>query len=164
MTAEQPSSRVIESAQDLLAVVELDGIEVYEVSGRGIDRGSVDDYEETYDIKVAVNVSPEYLKTRFTMTFNAAVGEYRVDLAVRYRIEEQGLQIPPAATVDFAERVGVMAAFPFLRENIYNIASRLGDPIPVLGLVRQGQFKLEMDPAVVAQAASDASAASPQRE
>jgi hypothetical protein len=60
------------------------------------------------------------------MTFHAAAGEYRVDLAVRYRIEEQGLQIPPAATVDFAERVGVMAAFPFLRENIYNIASRLG--------------------------------------
>ena len=145
MTSDAPTQHTIESAQDLLAVVELDGIEVYEVSGRGVDRGAVDDYEENYDIKVAVNVTPEFLKTRFNMTFNAAVGEYRVDLAVRYRIEEKGLTIPPAATVDFAERVGVMAAFPFLRENIYNIASRLGDPIPVLGLVRQGQFKLEME-------------------
>lgn len=155
MTAEQPSSRVIESAQDLLEVVELDGIEVYEISGRGVDHGSVEGFEETYDIKVAVNVTSEYLKTRFTMTFNAAVGEYRVDLAARYRIEEQGLDIPRAATVDFAERVGVMAAFPFLRENIYNIASRLGDPIPVLGLVRQGQFKLEMDPSAAPVGESD---------
>lgn len=145
MTTEASPRPPIETAQDLLAVVELDGIEVYELSGRGIDRGS-EDYEENYDIKVAVNLTPEFLKTRFNMTFHAVVGEYRVDLAVRYRIEEEGLEIPRPATVDFAERVGVMAAFPFLRENIYNIASRLGDPIPVLGLVRQGQFKLEMNP------------------
>lgn len=50
--------------------------------------------------------------------------------------------IPEAINVEFAERVAFMAIYPFIREHVFGIATRLKHPAPVLGLVRQGGFKL----------------------
>jgi hypothetical protein len=120
----------VEDVQALLQIIELEGIETYEIRGIGINRG-VEDFEETYAIKAAVNVGPEFLHTRFTLTFESKSGQYIVDLAVRYRIEKENVVIPQAITVELAERVGIMAAFPFLREQLYGLATRLGHPVPV---------------------------------
>lgn len=144
-----PAVLTVETAQALLEVVELEGIETYELSGIGVARENVDEFKESYEIKVAVNATEEAIRTRFVMTFEATNGRYKVDLAVRYKIEREGVRVSPAASVEFAEKVGVMAAFPFLRENVYNLATRLGHPVPVLGLVRQGQFQLTPDAPVV---------------
>jgi len=136
--------RAAEDIHELLALVTLDGLEVYELRGRGIDRSDVDAFEENFQIRAAVNLEPEQLKTRFMTTFFAEVGEYYVDLAARYVLSEPR-SIPSALAIEFAEKVGIMAAYPFVREHVFNLASRLGHPIPVLGMILQGQMRLEPD-------------------
>jgi len=47
--------------------------------------------------------------------------------------------------VDFIERVAIMAAFPFLREAIARMASRLEVDVPLIGLLKTGQFQLHAE-------------------
>lgn len=139
-------SVTLEKVEDLLGVVDLQGVEVYEIRGRGVERTEGETAEDGYTIKAAVMASDSDVKTRFMLTFKASGGEYFVDLAMRYgytSVFEGG--VPQEIAVEFTERVGVMAAFPFLREQIHGIATRLGHPVPVLGLIRQGQFNLSID-------------------
>ena len=143
MSDSSPPIEVL-TIQDLLGLVELQGIEVYELRGRGIDRADAAEFEEGYAISAAVNAAPDQIKTRFMLTFSAVNGESYVDMAVRYALAVPA-SVPQAISVEFAERVGIMAAFPFLREHVYNLASRLGHSIPVLGLIQQGQFTLTPD-------------------
>ncbi len=135
----------VEDAKQLLQYVELDGIETYEVRSRLVSReASEEEFEEGYQIKAGIRFEPDLVRTRFTLTFDATTAEFVVDMAVRYRLETN-VTVPQAVAVEFAERVGVMAAWPFLREHIFALATRLGVPVPVLGLLRQGDFSLTPD-------------------
>lgn len=142
--SETSSPAGVATIEELLALAELEGIEVYELRGRGFDRSDALSFEEGYAINAAVNTALDQLKTRFMMTFSATAGEYYVDMAVRYALNPPAT-VPQDVSVEFAERVGIMAAFPFMREHVYNLASRLGHPLPVLGLLHQGQFRLTPD-------------------
>lgn len=134
----------VEDARELLSHVELVGIELYELRARATTRENVAEFEEAYEIKAAVNNEPGTLRTRFTLTFNAKDAEYVVDLAPRYDLAD-GIEVPQTVAVEFVEKVGIMAAFPFLRENLFGLATRMGRPVPVLGIVRQGDFRLTPD-------------------
>lgn len=149
----------VSDAKHLLEHAELDGIETYEVSARLVERG--EGFEEGYLIKAGIVFDPSALRTRFTLTFSAAAADFTVDLAVKYRLDEAVI-VGQEVAVEFAEKVGVMAAWPFLREHVFGLASRIGQPVPVLGLLRQGEFTLTPDdPAPDTAAISTADLADP---
>lgn len=134
----------VDSVHALLGLAELQGVEVYELRGRELVRPEDADFHEGFVITAAIDAAPDQIKTRFMLTFSSAVGEYYVNLAVRYVFSVPAL-VPKAVAVEFAEKVGIMTAFPFLREHVYNLASRLGHSVPVLGLLKQGQLTLTND-------------------
>lgn len=132
----------VSDAKQLLEYVELEGIETYEVSARLVERA--EGFEEDYFIKAGIRFDSDALRTRFTLTFSAAAADFTADLAVKYRLDED-VTVGRQVAVEFAEKVGVMAAWPFLREHVFGLASRIGQPVPVLGLLRQGEFSLTPD-------------------
>lgn len=134
----------ISDARDLLDHVNLEGIEVYELVARGIRRDNAEGHEDVVKIQAqAMNVDST-LRTRFTLTYSAVSADYKVDLAARYALT-QPLQLKDEVISEFVERVGIMAAYPYLREHLFNLASRLGEPMPVLGILRQGDFRLQSE-------------------
>lgn len=139
----EPASKAVEDVQALLDIVDLESIDVYEVRARAMTRGP--EFDEGFLIKAAIDFRPNQMRTRFMMTFNATEAEYYVDLASVYVLEVE-VEVPQAIAVEFTERVGIMSAYPFLREQIFGLATRLGQPVPVLGLLRAGTFGLSVDP------------------
>lgn len=138
MSATEP--REIEDTVELLEYIDLEGVEIYELHGIGVeDRG--EEYAEGYEIQAAINSEPGVFKARFTMKVHARGADYRTDLALRYGFSEP-VSFSPEIAVDFTERVAFMSAYPFLRESAHTTATRMGHPVPVLGLIKQGEFKL----------------------
>ena len=126
----------------LLDLVELEGIDVYEVRARTVNRP--EGFDEGYTIKAGIDVTTGQMRTRFSMTFNASEAEYFVDLGAVYSLASP-VEVPQPLAIEFAERVGIMSAYPFLREQVFGLATRLGQPVPVLGLLRQGMFTLSVE-------------------
>ena len=56
----------------------------------------------------------------------------------------QIIDLGQAAIHSFIEKVALMAARPFLREGIATIAARMELPVPVLGLMKQGQANAQL--------------------
>lgn len=138
-------SERVSDAIELLQHVELDGIEFYELRGQSMRR-EVEEFEDEWGIRAAVRLDEGTLHSRFSLTFSASTAEYFVDLAVRYTFAAD-IEVPEEVAREFVEKVGIMAAFPYLRENVHGIASRMSHPAPVLGLIKQGQFTLTPDEA-----------------
>jgi hypothetical protein len=141
--------RTLQCVEDLLEVVELVAFETYEIHGVSSGKPAGAELEGRYDIQASFGREDDNLKFRFTLTFTFDLGQYKVDMASVYKLSEP-VTIPEAINVEFAERVAFMAVFPFLREHVFGIATRLQHPTPVLGLVRQGGFKLTADEAAPA--------------
>jgi hypothetical protein len=68
--------------------------------------------------------------------------EITADFEAEYRFSESGGRISKEAQVEFAEKVAFMALVPYLRESVHTTAMRLGVKPPLLGMVRQGEFRL----------------------
>ncbi|CAN5754422.1 hypothetical protein BH24ACT4_BH24ACT4_02800 [soil metagenome] len=67
--------------------------------------------------------------------------EYLVDAEARYVVSEP-VVIESAVQLEFAERVGVMAVYPFLRASLLDLSTRLGAGRAVLPIIRGGNLKL----------------------
>lgn len=59
-------------------------------------------------------------------------------------MERELIDLGQAAIHSFIEKVAIMAAWPFLREDIATIAARMELPILMLGLIKQGQAKVQL--------------------
>jgi hypothetical protein len=141
---------------DLLQLVELTEVHFYEISGRRRVQDTSDgDSSDEVDaeavipaapghpsISVMMRSSPTFIEVRTRLALLHEGVEFAVDAAALYRT-----QVPVAYTEDlrteFAERVGVMALWPFLREALHTHAAKLRTTLPLLGLLRAGQVDLE---------------------
>lgn len=82
------------------------------------------------------------LGIRFRMLFTGSAEEYVADYEAVYVLDEiVSTKLNESILKAFAEQVGFMAVYPYLRMSIYGSASRLGMPKPVLGLARRGDFQ-----------------------
>lgn len=127
-------------AADLLAHSELTEIRVYEIGGRRVDgTGS----ESAEDFQVRATGNTHHFETRARLTLVTAEAELLADLSAVHAFDEE-LNISKEVAAEFTQRVGIMAVYPFVREQIFTSASRLGVTAPVLGMLRAGQFNIEM--------------------
>lgn len=97
--------------------------------------------EPSQSLQILQHAEHEHVEVRCVMEVVTEEGRFVADVASRYDYSEP-LQVEDAALEEFTARVGVMAAYPFLREAIHQTASRVRLPAPLLGLLRHGQVEL----------------------
>lgn len=95
---------------------------------------------ETFSISVQGNEA--WFETRAKMIVQTEDADLVAQAGAIFTFTEP-LDVAEAVAAEFVEKVGVMAVFPFLREQIYTTASRLGVAPPVIGLLRAGSFRID---------------------
>jgi hypothetical protein len=132
----------INDIHELVAAVQLGNILVHEERARRLHWSEDELLNLNFPLaENSMGISENGLERRFRFRsrFTDASGEYVADFEAIYSLPELADVAQPILT-EFAERVAFMAIYPFLRASIFASASRLGLPIPVLGIVRQGEF------------------------
>lgn len=152
MAPDTEAARVVEDVIELVNIVSLDDIYVYEERGRRIIETATDqDPSDASDptITNVLNVSDMVandgsyaLGFRFRLVFDDRIGnEFVADVQARYGLPGK-CEVSADIRTEFAERVAFFAVYPYLRASIQMSASRMSAPAPVLAIVRNGEFKL----------------------
>jgi hypothetical protein len=140
----EPARRAVADIHELLSLVDLADMIVFEERGRRIEW--TDEEVAKHDFPMTSNSlgissagSAHYFRFRIVFTDRGA--EYVADFCAQYDVSED-VSVSDEIATDFAERVAFMATYPFLRASIYGSASRLNQPVPILGLVKLGDFRV----------------------
>lgn len=136
---EQTEPHRVTEVRELLELLELTSVRFVELSARLA--------EEERDAEMDIDVAVTNLQTEvsFNQRFRMSIQHPRADLAVEVETgytAKDPITYTPEIGTEFIERVAIMAAFPFLREGLASLASKLELPVPILGLLRAGQFKV----------------------
>lgn len=141
--------RRIDDILEFMEVVSLVGMRSFEHSALSIESTDVpkttDPVEENpaeVSITYAHFINETEFHTRFKLTFTEPGVVYSADIAGIYQMSEP-IALAQEVQNEFAERVGIMAVFPFLRESVSTSAARMGLAVPLLGLMRPGDFRIE---------------------
>lgn len=97
------------------------------------------------DASAKIDVNAVQWGSRIEVWFMASIDTPDAHLAAAYATiyeRDSDEEIPEPVQREFIERVAVMAAIPYLRETTQSLAARLRVPVPVLPVLRQGEFKL----------------------
>jgi hypothetical protein len=136
---------VVASIEDLVSLISLKEIRFYEVGSRTKALGNGSGETPKVSLGYSERSENEELEDRFRFVFETDVADYLVELSAIYDLKEPRT-VPQAIRVDFAERIGFMAVFPFVREALVNGAARLGKTGPLLDFMRPGDLKIEWNP------------------
>ncbi|MGW4364493.1 SecB-like chaperone SecBL [Nocardia takedensis] len=123
--------------RDLLDATELDQILTYRVSARMTREDAVSPLE----MRVLTRCGDSTIEVRLDAALTDAHGEYEISCSAIFRLTTDR----PASddlVREFAEKVGVLAVYPYVREGISQLARQLGQPRPTLPLLRAGQVDL----------------------
>ena len=131
---------VYDSARDLLPVLELTGVTAFEIAGRRLD--SQESTETQSSMESMLGDDDGALALRVRQHVKTGQAEILADYGVEYRITDPSASVSGKARVEFAEKVAFMTLVPYLRESVHTTAARLGVKVPMLGIVRQGDFTL----------------------
>lgn len=147
------ASQPINSAKDLLDIgIELQGVQFFRIEASVKE----DDYEPT---PLPAELEPVYgLKTRHVDREIAARLSVRldqpswqiiVDAAVVYTTEEP-IEFSESVLLDFANRIGVMALVPFLRQAIADVSQRVLGEVILMPMMKPGELSFGPDDEVAA--------------
>lgn len=134
----------IDSINDLVAQVEIAGLVLHEERARRLTWSEEERESIAFPLRddsFGMVPLPEELHYRFRSVFSDENAEYVADVEIVYRLPAPST-VAESVLGEFAERVAFMAVFPFIRASMFSSAARLGLPAPILGIVRQGEFKL----------------------
>ncbi|MGF1661885.1 MAG: hypothetical protein ACFCVG_05360 [Kineosporiaceae bacterium] len=137
-TAATESPREIGDVLEFLDIVELSDVSYHEIGGRR----TVGSGEESQSVAVLFAWDPSQVVVRTRLQLHAQDAEYKVDVATFYTLSEPAT-LTESAQSEFGAKVAVMAAYPYLRSGLFDMATRLRAALPVLGLLRQGQVVLD---------------------
>lgn len=137
-----PGPREIQDLAEAIQVFELVEVVAYEHSGKRVPVAPEEVGGRTTgsELEVMVRHAAGEIETRFRMTVTAPGMELASDVGVVYKSED--CVLAERLLPDFLEEIGIMAAYPYLREGTSTSAVRLGLAAPTLGLLRRGQFTL----------------------
>jgi hypothetical protein len=123
----------------LLDASELTDVVVYEILGTRADTAA-----ESFTLQVLTRLEDNEFEIRCKASVSGHGGRYDVDAGAVFALSEPG-KIEEGTAREFAEKVGVMAVYPYLRATISQTASSLGLDRPVLPLLRSGAINLAKD-------------------
>jgi len=137
--------RRVDDVGELLTLAHLADIVFYEVAGRRLDEGEESDVVEstTEDapLQVLLRHDETRLQVRVRCEARSSEAEFTVDVAAQFELSEP-VELAETVQREFVERVGIMAAYPFVREGLHSTASKMRVPPPLLQLLRANQMSL----------------------
>jgi hypothetical protein len=142
--------RTVSDLKEAVSLLEFVDIIVYQTRGQRRDGGFGDLLEDgTNDqgngqlrVDLLVNDGPEIMAIRAQCVTSSADVVVSYDAAVLYRKAEP-VALDPATTEAFITNVGVMTLYPFIREGVHEVSSRLGFPIK-LGLIKREETGVQL--------------------
>ncbi|MBJ7451749.1 MAG: hypothetical protein JHC71_06640 [Blastococcus sp.] len=143
--------RTVSSARELLEITTLHDIVWYELSGRRLTDDEVAAApepagEEDAPLQVMARSSDEEIEVRVRTTTQSPSAVFSVDVGALFSLATP-VDIDPDAMKDFVQRVGVMAAYPFVREGLFSVAARMRVEAPLLQLLQSNTMNLVSAPA-----------------
>lgn len=131
---------------ELVRIVEIVEVRTYVVSAvRNLSELADLPPEVTTDLDFMERHSETSLECRFRMTVEVPEATYTADIGAIYSLDEPS-RPTNELIAEFAERIGFLSVFPYIREAISGMATRLNLPAPVLGIVRAGDFRITAPP------------------
>ncbi len=94
--------------------------------------------------EVRARASAESIEARLRVTARSETAELVADVAAQFSLRVPA-EVSSTGLREFIEAVGVMTLYPYIRESLFSSAARLGEPAPVLELLRQGAFRVGGD-------------------
>lgn len=131
---------VPKDAREVVGVANLTAIRVYELRGIRFD-GDDDDPDDGVTPDVAIRTTPTEIETRMRMTIRIGGAAITADISAEHTLDTP-CDLRPEVVREFAERVGVMSVYPYLRESLSTTASRFGVDSPLLGLIKPGDVRI----------------------
>lgn len=134
------SATSFNDVHELLAVTELVDIVTYRFAAElsEVDTG------QPLVLKVLTRCADGKLEVRMDASLDDSHGNYALSNSAIFSLPPE-TDVPQALVQQFAEKVGVLAVYPYIREGVCQLAARLGQPMPVLPLLRAGELKLSSD-------------------
>lgn len=129
-----------------LDAVQLAGVAFIELQATRVQERSVD--LDTMQIGIAQEMSSEAVVLSFRVHVEAESADLVVAVQTRYEFQPVPIDvsdIPESVIKSFIETVGVMSAYPYLRQGISSLSSMLGLPPVTIGLLRAGTVSLDDD-------------------
>lgn len=136
------TARQIQELKDLIPLIELTGIRFLETSSRLKEHDPSADLNGA-DMKISVqeNHSESLFDIHVSVIVEHPQADYLVKVGAQYATSE-ALEVTPAVVRELIERLAIMSVFPFIRECVASLAARLEVTVPMLGMIRQGEFHL----------------------
>lgn len=144
MTEGEEASEV-STIQELVDLMSLQEVRFYEVGCRAKAPGDGGGATPSFSFGYSERSEAQELEDRFRFIVETEVADYLVELSAIYTLQEPRT-IPQDIRIDFAERIGFMTVFPFMREALINGAARLGKRGPLLDFMRPGDLKINWNP------------------
>lgn len=139
----QEAAPTVSDIHHLVKIVEIVEVRTYVASAMRKmirDAGEASD-EVSTELDFMERHSATQVECRFKMTVEVPEATYVADIGAIYELAEP-IEPTQDLIAEFAERIGFMSVFPYLREAISGLATRLNLPAPVLGIVRPGDFRI----------------------
>ena len=143
---------LIKSVEELVPFLNLVALRQYEISGKRTEATPMEKSESAdlesltepqMDVQIMENHNEQHIETRFRATVDNGVGVFLTDIGLLYNFSEP-IDLEQVAINNFIERIAIMAAWPFIREGVATTAARMELPVPVLGLMKQGQASVQL--------------------
>ena len=143
--------RTVTDLHEAVALLEFADVIVYETRGQRRDGGFDDLLEDSTNgqgngelrMDLLVQDGPEGLAIRAQCITSSPDVVVSYDAAVVYRKAEP-LKLDGATTSAFIVSAGLMTLYPFLREGVHEVSSRLGFPIK-MGLLKRGEAEVRLN-------------------
>lgn len=144
MTPDATELRVVGEIEELVRLTELTDVQFVRVSGERRETRDEQFADHHPEIRVFHRANPAGLEVRCVVVVDTEEGRLLSDVAVQFTHGEP-LEVDDSVLEEFTQRVGVMAAYPYLRECIHLTAARLRIAPPILRLLKAEEAQLEID-------------------
>ncbi|WP_454151645.1 hypothetical protein [Microbacterium lacticum] len=145
--AASSDGRTIRSAQELLdAGIELIGIQFFELCAKVDEDSESTELPESIEPTFSLRLRHEgnEFGIRLASRVYVGLGEVTVDVSANYATPEP-VTMDEAVRLEFANRVGIMALIPYLRQAVADLTQRVfGQPI-LVPITRAGDLEFTPD-------------------
>lgn len=141
------STEDVADVQAVIAASELRSVEYYEMSAKRYDATQEPADAENGQLRIAVQQrsDSDSFGVRLNATLTLAIGEANVSVAGEYALTED-FALTTRAVQLFANEVGVMTVFPYLREAVASITGRVFNQPLHLQMISRGDIVTEVEP------------------
>jgi preprotein translocase subunit SecB len=141
------SAEDIADVQAIIAASELRSVEYYEMSGRRYDAIQSAEEAETGELRIVVQqrADADSFGIRLNATLTLSAGEAQVSVAGEYALTEE-LELTTRSVQLFANEVGVMTVYPYLREAVATITGRVFKQPLHMQMITRGDIVTEVEP------------------